>query len=135
LLRSLVQLHGGAITAASGGPDTGSTFGVRPPIERLTQAPVNVAPESSATDGAGSGGGRVLIVDDNRDAADSPTLLPQIKGDGAHVAYQACDAVCEARSFEPDMLLIDLATPHVDGYSLQRSSRRCRRCMARPSSR
>ena len=120
LSRSLVELHGGAITATSDGPDTGSTFRVRLPIARGTQ--------TSASDSAPGAPGdanhtavRVLIVDDNRDAADSLALLLQMKGHQVNVAYHARDAVGEARSFEPDMVLIDLAMPDVDGYALLRT--------------
>ena len=61
---------------------------------------------------------RVLVVDDNRDAADSQALLLRIEGHDVRVAYHADEAVDVARELEPEVALIDLALPRKDGYEL-----------------
>jgi CheY-like chemotaxis protein len=63
---------------------------------------------------------RVLVVDDNRDAADSLALLVQLWGHEVHVAYDGADGLRTACTFEPDCLLLDVSLPKLDGYRLAR---------------
>jgi PAS domain S-box-containing protein len=122
LCRSLVELHGGAIQAFSAGRGRGSTFTVRLPLaagahgEHDEVAPPRVAP-------AAGSGLRVLVVDDNRDSADSLAMLLEMKGHDARVAYDGENALAVARAFLPQLVLTDLAMPNVDGFGLLRELR------------
>ncbi|GAB2909774.1 hypothetical protein GCM10027093_54860 [Paraburkholderia jirisanensis] len=122
LCRSLVELHGGAIQAFSAGRGRGSTFTVRLPLaagahgEHDEVAPLPVAP-------AVGGGLRVLVVDDNRDSADSLAMLLEMKGHDARVAYDGESALAAARAFLPQLVLTDLAMPNIDGFGLLRELR------------
>ncbi|WP_322013686.1 PAS domain S-box protein [Paraburkholderia sp. J12] len=128
LCRSLVELHGGTISATSAGPGTGSTFTVRLPLERIgahghtllspfspTLADAQAAPSVPAL--------RVLIVDDNRDSADSLAMLFELKGHDVRVAYSARQARERIVDFTPDAALIDIAMPEIDGYAALRELR------------
>jgi CheY-like chemotaxis protein len=65
----------------------------------------------------------VLVVDDNRDSADSLTLLIQMKGHDARAAYHGAQAIAAARHLQPELVLVDLAMPDIDGFALLRSLR------------
>jgi PAS domain S-box-containing protein len=119
LCRSLVELHGGAIAATSAGAGQGATFIVRLP--RLVATPAEL--------GAGSGGvslGKapvalcVLIIDDNRDSADSMAMLVGFKGHRVRVAYSGEQAVRIARAERIDVALVDIAMPGADGFTVLR---------------
>ncbi len=122
LCRSLVELHGGAIQAASAGRGQGSTFTVRLPLTAGAEyddneiAPAVVAPGRRSSL-------RVLVVDDNRDSADSLKVLLEMKGHEARVAYDGANAMATAKSFLPQLVLTDLAMPNVDGFGLLRELR------------
>jgi PAS domain S-box-containing protein len=141
LCRSLVELHGGTISATSAGPGTGSTFTIRLPLERtgvyvpaaMPPAPALVAHDQydpgellescDAIDPRAPGEApalRVLIVDDNRDSADSLAMLLELKGHEVRVAYSAARAREQVENFTPDAALIDIAMPEIDGYAALR---------------
>jgi CheY-like chemotaxis protein len=121
LCRSIVELHGGSISAASAGLDQGSAFTVRLPVASDARVAAAIHARSAATD-AGLRL-RVLVVDDNRDSADSLTLLIQMKGHDARAAYHGNQAIATTRNFKPDLVLLDLAMPDIDGFALLRSLR------------
>jgi signal transduction histidine kinase len=119
LVRELVHLHGGNVQAESRGPGTGSAFTLRLPLDR---------PPAPETDGATPAAvpvpaRRVLVADDNRDAADSLALLLTQMGHVVHVVYNGQDAVDAVASFEPDVVLLDLGMPVMDGFEAARSIR------------
>ncbi|MBB3003114.1 MULTISPECIES: PAS domain-containing hybrid sensor histidine kinase/response regulator [Paraburkholderia] len=129
LCRSLIELHGGTISAASDGPGMGSTFTIRLPLSRASaqSAGANplgdglistVEPIASAHDAAAPL--RVLVVDDNRDSADSLAMLLELKGHDVRVAYSATQARECVSDFTPDAALIDIAMPEIDGYAALR---------------
>jgi PAS domain S-box-containing protein len=121
LCRSLVELHGGAIQAASAGRGRGSTFTVRLPLAAEAQGGDD-EPEDAVIL-ARPAGLRVLVVDDNRDSADSLAVLLQMKGHDARVAYDGAAAVEVAKAWQPQLVFTDLAMPHVDGFGLLRELR------------
>jgi signal transduction histidine kinase/ActR/RegA family two-component response regulator len=123
LVRALVKLHGGTVTAESPGLGLGSTFTVRLP---LVEAPVpKEAPRTGSRDHEPVERLRVLVVDDNQDAADSlGEILGSLLGHHAEVAYSGAMALQLAADLDPDLLLLDIGMPEMDGYELARRLRR-----------
>ena len=122
LVRSLVQMHGGTVAADSAGPGQGSTFTVRLPCLPAAAADAAPAPsgDSLATPAAAA---RVLVVDDNRDAAETLTTFLEMLGWQARTAYDGNDALAAAQSFAPDVVLLDIGLPGMDGYEVARALR------------
>jgi signal transduction histidine kinase/CheY-like chemotaxis protein len=114
IVRGLVELHGGTVEARSQGPGKGSEFVVRLPAPAEADLP---APEAPARDGPAPPR-RVLVVDDNRDAADSIALLLALWGHEAAVAYDGPTAVALARECRPEVVLLDLGLPGMTGYDV-----------------
>ena len=115
LARSLVEMHGGSIEAHSAGLGQGSSFTVRlPAASAVEQAEAEEALE------AGPAGLRVLVVDDNRDSADSATDVLRLLGNQVESAYDGESGIQLARRFRPHMVLLDLAMPGVDGFEVRR---------------
>jgi PAS domain S-box-containing protein len=116
LVRGLVVLHGGSVQARSEGIGRGSEFTVRLP----TGAPqpewldVELDAESLAADA----GLKILVVDDNRDAADTCAMLLEASGHHVQTAYTGRQALELARTFRPHALLLDIGLPDIDGYKL-----------------
>jgi signal transduction histidine kinase/ActR/RegA family two-component response regulator len=122
LAKSLVELHGGAVSARSDGLGHGSTFEVRLP--RYTQeAPLRALPppESDALVAAPL---RVLLVDDNVDAVHTLQLFLRASGHTVEIAYGAADALELAKVLVPDACLLDIGLPDFDGNELARRLRR-----------
>ncbi|RAR59220.1 PAS/PAC sensor hybrid histidine kinase [Paraburkholderia unamae] len=129
LCRSLIELHGGTISATSEGHAKGSTFTIRLPFAREATHPAHAAPltanaaELAALAEAGVPPMRVLVVDDNRDSADSLAMLLELKGHDVRVAYSAAHAREEVDGFTPNVAFIDIAMPEIDGYAALRELR------------
>jgi PAS domain S-box-containing protein len=119
LVRRLVEMHGGQVEAFSDGPNRGSEFVVRLPVlldpSELAPAPPvierSVAPR------------RVLIVDDNRDAAESLAMLLDIAGHATHVAHDGLAAIEAAEAFRPQVVLLDIGLPKLSGHDAARRIR------------
>ncbi|WP_432417863.1 hybrid sensor histidine kinase/response regulator [Caenimonas sedimenti] len=111
LARSLAEMHGGTIDASSPGLGQGSTFTVR-----LPTAPDAVVAEDSAAEALEAGALRVLVIDDNRDSADSASEVLRLLGNRVECAYDGESALTLAPRFRPDVVLLDLAMPGLDGY-------------------
>jgi PAS domain S-box-containing protein len=124
LVRELVELHGGSVSAASEGADRGATFEVRLPLAPAHAAslPEVVRPAPAATPST-AGPRRVLIVDDNRDAADSLRLLLAMDGHETVAAYDGPSALALARDFGPQVVLLDIGMPGMDGHAVCRALR------------
>jgi PAS domain S-box-containing protein len=115
IVHRLVAMHGGEVRATSAGPGQGSEFVVRLPL--LSRAPASSSPAEDAAR-AGSGAQRILVVDDNVDTADSLVLLLQLVGHDVRVAYDGPSALEAARTFQPQIVLLDIGLPGVDGYEV-----------------
>jgi signal transduction histidine kinase len=120
LVRGLVEMHGGEVRAESAGVGRGSTFTVTLPL--APQAEEEAAPDGPA--GAAAGGAlRILVVDDNEDAADSLELLLRLDGHDTRVAHRALDGLQLAQSWHPDVACLDIGLPDLSGYELARRIR------------
>jgi PAS domain S-box-containing protein len=113
LSKQLVEMHGGRITAASGGPGLGSTFEVRLPIATELEASIRAI---GVKDELPTSRLRMLVVDDNRDSVDSLSTLLRLMGNDVHIAYDGMEAVHSARTFLPDVVLLDVGLPLRNGY-------------------
>jgi PAS domain S-box-containing protein len=118
LARTLVEMHGGSIEAASPGLGAGATFSVRLPVAQAA-----TSHGEAPAPGEDPGGLRVLVVDDNRDSADSATDVLRLLGNQVEAAYDGESAIAAARKFRPGMVLLDLAMPGMDGYETRRRMR------------
>lgn len=122
LVRSIVELHGGSVEAHSEGAGMGSEFVVRLPL-MISPAVVSNAPRQVEADWESSGRGRVLLVDDNPDATASMRLLLETKGYQVRTAADGVEALEVAQSFRPDVALLDIGLPRLNGYALARKLR------------
>jgi PAS domain S-box-containing protein len=120
LARSLVEMHGGTLTASSEGPGRGSEFVVWLPIRREPVASPD--PEGGAGERKGPGR-RVLVVDDNRDSAESIALLAEIWGHEVRTALDGPSALEIAAAYRPEVILLDIGLPGMDGYEVARRLR------------
>ena len=116
LVRGLVELHGGRVSASSAGRGHGAEFTVTLPSAALVAAPV-VATDASG-DGRDTSTLRVLVADDNLDAADSLSELLRLAGHEVRVAYDGRTALSIADAFRPDVMLLDLGMPELSGQEV-----------------
>jgi PAS domain S-box-containing protein len=116
LARNLVEAHGGSIEAHSAGRGQGSEFTVRLPACAGSRAPT--ARDGELPAGQRGSGQRILLVDDNTDAADVLAEVLRGAGHEVAVAYDGPQALGVARTFEPDTALLDIGLPVLDGYEL-----------------
>ena len=121
LVKSLVEMHGGTVQANSAGLGKGSEFVVRLPLvpDRHT-ADFSAAPEISSSLLKPR---RVLVVDDNRDAAESMGILLKLLGADVHVAYGGAEALEALPAYRPDVVILDIGMPGMDGYEVARRIR------------
>jgi signal transduction histidine kinase len=122
LVKGLVALHGGDVTAVSGGAEGGTDFVVRLPLSREARA-APLAAQRGREGTAGTARRRVLIVDDNRDAADTLGELVDLLGHESVVAYDPAAALARAAERLPDVALCDIGLPGMNGYELARRLR------------
>jgi PAS domain S-box-containing protein len=122
LAKGLVELHGGTIEAQSPGPGKGSVFTVRLPT---LSVPVE-APKEKGSDGERAPEtrkSRILVVDDLRDSADSLAMMLRLLGHDIRTAYDGLEAVQTAEAFHPDVVLLDIGLPKLNGYETARRIR------------
>jgi signal transduction histidine kinase/CheY-like chemotaxis protein len=122
LVKHVVEMHGGDVVAHSEGPGTGSTFVVRLPL--VDRASRQDLAGTAATPAEAPAARRVLVVDDNRDAADSLEVMLRIAGNDVRTAYNGLEAVRVAEEFQPSVALLDLGMPQMNGYDAARAIRR-----------
>ncbi|MEJ8835569.1 hybrid sensor histidine kinase/response regulator [Ramlibacter sp. AN1133] len=120
LVRRLVELHGGSIRVHSAGEGQGSTFTVRLPAAPLAAGsePAPVAPAAAASDVRPI---RVMVVDDNVDAAEAMSLLLELTGHEVRVAADGQSALKGAREFRPAVTFLDIGLPGMSGYEVART--------------
>jgi PAS domain S-box-containing protein len=121
LARRLIEMHGGTIDARSAGRGRGTEFTITLPLPAA--APAREA--SAAAAPARLAGKRVLVVDDNHDAADSMAMLIEFAGGTTRAVYSGASALELIDSFVPDVILLDIGMPGMDGYEA------CRRIRAK----
>lgn len=120
LVKRIVEMHGGTVTATSAGLGQGSEFIIRLPA---IEAP-RPAPEVSEPAADDSRRRRILVVDDNEDAAESLAALLSINGHDTRLAHDGPDALREAERFRPDVVFLDIGMPTLDGHETARLIRR-----------
>jgi signal transduction histidine kinase len=117
--RELLELHGGSLEATSDGPGKGAEFTLRLPCEDLPE------PEPATESGSpGKEPRRVLVVEDNRDAAESLGLFLELCGFGVTLAYNGPEGLEAAKSMRPDIVLCDIGLPGMDGFQVASALRR-----------
>jgi CheY-like chemotaxis protein/two-component sensor histidine kinase len=122
LVKRLVEMHGGTVAAESTGLGMGSMFVIRLPAvldssqcpQPHAEGPVHMSPPSL----------RILIVDDNRDAADSLAMLLRTTGNDIRTAYDGLEAVQVASEFLPEVVLLDIGLPKIDGHEVAQRIRK-----------
>ncbi len=122
LVRRLTEMHGGSVSVHSDGPGRGAAFTVRLPVMASPLAVLSsqrkepgVIPEVEPQ--------RILVADDNHDAAEALSLQLQLAGHDVRTAHDGAEAVAIARTFDPDIVLLDLGMPKMDGYEAARELR------------
>jgi PAS domain S-box-containing protein len=122
LVRSLAEMHGGTATAASEGAGQGSEFTLRLP---LTESLSNEA--MAAQHPSNNHCRRILVVDDNQDAAKTLAMVLNVHGHTTQVACNGTDGLLAIERFKPDVVLLDIGLPEMDGYEVARRIRRTER--------
>jgi CheY-like chemotaxis protein len=123
--RALVELHGGGIDARSDGVGRGCELTVRLPLlEQYRQPSASASAIDTAATPTALAGRRLLVVDDNRDAADSLALLLSARGAEVRVAYGGKDALALLDTYSPHTAILDIGMAEMDGYQLAERIRR-----------
>jgi len=122
LVKGLVEMHGGTVVADSAGVGKGSTFTVRLPVleHRADRVTKGLAEGAAAAKGPGR---RILIVDDNRDSATSMALMLRLLGNEVRTAHDGIEGVEVAEAFRPQVILMDVGMPRLNGYEATRRIR------------
>jgi CheY-like chemotaxis protein len=119
IVKKLVEMHEGSVEAASDGDGMGSQFIVRLPVVlSIVRPQANDSPPIRF-----SARRRILVVDDNRDAADSLAMILRVKGNESLAAHNGLEAIKQAADFRPDIILLDLGMPGINGYDTARQIR------------
>jgi CheY-like chemotaxis protein/two-component sensor histidine kinase len=123
IVQTFVRMHGGTVEARSAGPGTGSEFVVRLPID----APKPAASTSSANGNAAGQKGRamhrVLVVDDNKDSAESLSIFLRRSGHEVQTAYDGQQAIEAVERFHPKVVVLDIGLPGLSGFEVARRMR------------
>ena len=120
LVKGIVEMHGGTVNAQSDGEGKGSQFTVCLPLAELRPAPTNHGVSNSVPRGPSR---RVLVVDDNRDGAASMAMMLRLLGDDVQLANDGLEAVEAYKSFRPEVILMDVGMPRLNGLEATRRIR------------
>jgi PAS domain S-box-containing protein len=123
LVKNLVEMHSGTVEARSAGLGKGSEFLVRLPLMVQNRQPQNDEAKEEQQQETSPSGHRLLVVDDNIDAANSLAMLLRLKGHEVQVAHDGPSALELAKSYRPDMVLLDIGMPVMDGNYVARRMR------------
>ncbi|MGZ9005974.1 MAG: hybrid sensor histidine kinase/response regulator, partial [Burkholderiales bacterium] len=126
VVRGLVEMHGGVVEARSAGAERGSEFVVRLPLLPPEDLTLTVAPARAPAAAPATVNGsalRILVVDDNQDSASSMTLLLELQGHAVQVANAGQAALNIASEQKPDVILLDIGMPGMNGYEVARRLR------------
>jgi CheY-like chemotaxis protein len=122
LVRRIVQLHAGSVIAESDGPRAGSRFTVRLPRASFlpeTDTQPQPVPRLAATRKL-----RILVADDNRDAANTLAMMLRLDGHDVRAVHDGAEALAVGETFEPELVFLDIGMPVVDGYATARQIRK-----------
>jgi PAS domain S-box-containing protein len=123
LVKRLTEMHGGSIEARSAGEGQGSEFIVRLPVLNRSAVSAHTGPDVESESQPQR---RVMIVDDNRDSADSLAMLMEITGNETYMAHDGVEAVAAIEKYQPEVVLLDIGLPGLDGHEV------CRRVREQP---
>jgi PAS domain S-box-containing protein len=121
LARGIVELHGGRIEAASAGTGKGSRFTMR--IPGASEVVVPTAESRAVVRGSAGANRRILLADDNRDAAESLAIILRLEGHDVELAHDGAAALKAYSQHRPDVALLDIGMPAQDGYEVARQIR------------
>jgi PAS domain S-box-containing protein len=124
LVKNLVEMHGGSVTAYSEGLGRGSQFTLRLPLATQVQLRPEQEGNGERQEESRQPGQRLLVVDDNHDAAESLAMLLQLQGHEVKIANDGQSALEVAESFRPHLVFLDIGMPGMDGYEVARRLRR-----------
>lgn len=121
LVKSIVDLHDGEVSAHSDGPDLGSTFHVRFPLSSAQEDDSRARPVTPAKDGACL---RVLVIEDEEDSGYALKVILEQRGHRVELAMDGADGLGRSKAFRPDVILCDICLPgDIDGYAVARAIR------------
>jgi CheY-like chemotaxis protein len=121
LVKRLVEMHDGTVEARSEGPGRGSEFVVRLPLQlEMAEAAPQATPAAMERAAVAR---RMLVVDDNVDSAESLAMLLQVSGHETHMAHDGLEAVAAAERYRPEVVLLDIGLPSLNGYDAARRIR------------
>ena len=120
LVKNIVELHGGTVTASSRGADQGSTVSLTFPLCETQK----IVEDTSVPPQARRSASKILIVDDNQDSADTLAMVLRIEGHEVHVANDGPHALSLAARLQPEVVVLDIGLPGMNGYEVARRLRR-----------
>jgi CheY-like chemotaxis protein/two-component sensor histidine kinase len=119
LVRNLIELHGGTVTASSEGPGKGSTFTILLPHSLITSTTTHTEQRSQEVPQGSKR--KILIVDDNVDAAQSLSMLAELLGHATALAYTGPEALAKFSEFKPEVIFLDIGLPGMSGFEVAQS--------------
>ena len=123
LVRTIIEMHGGSVSAQSAGFGKGTEFLVRIPRDVSKQVDQSASNGAATQEYSPRSSRRVLVVDDNRDAAESLTMLLRFSGHEVVTAHDGLQALEDAKEFRPELILMDLGMPGMSGYEAAKALR------------
>jgi signal transduction histidine kinase len=121
VVKGLVEMHGGEVEAHSEGPGKGAEFSIRLPLETAAGAPAEAAARAAV---ASNGARRILVVEDNPDAAATMRDFLELSGHEVQLAASGADGIQAARRFHPEVVLCDIGLPGMTGFEVAEELRR-----------